>query len=159
MTNPSDATAWMKELSQRIALQVRTTRDKQGLSAAELAERTNGAITRDTIANIESRKQRPINVAELIILAKALGVPPLSLIYPYLVDSPVDDAPGMSATNGEAALAFCGYLETDDDTDLLPLFRLHDAREWYRDDSSPEARQSLKSAVRAAKSRGWTVSS
>src|SRR5690349_13313085 len=75
MTSPADLRA-------QIASAVRATREERGLSASALAEATGGVVTRDTIANLESGRKRVIDVAELIVLAKALDVSPLSLIYP-----------------------------------------------------------------------------
>lgn len=111
------------------------------MSASALADATGGAITRDTIANLESGRKRVIDVAEVIVLAKALGVAPLSLIYPP------------SPSNAEAALAFSGY--DNDDDPLKALYHLHDAREWLAFDDTAPARQGFKMARHAAKRTGW----
>lgn len=129
------------ELLARVVQAIRDLRTKQKLSAAALADLTDGAITRDTIANLESGRKRVIDVAELIVIAKALGVPPISLIYP------IDPA------NASAALAFCGY--DDEDSPMKPLFHLHDARMWFVDDDSAPARQGYRIALRAARKAGW----
>ncbi|EUA15171.1 helix-turn-helix family protein [Mycobacterium kansasii 732] len=125
----------------QIASAVRAAREKRDLSASALADATDGAITRDTIANLESGRKRVIDVGEVIILAKALGVSPLSLIYPP------------SPSNAEAALAFSGY-DNDDDV-MKDLYHLHDAREWLTFDDTAPARQGYRTALRAAKRAGW----
>lgn len=130
------------ELRARVVQAIRALRDEQDLSAAALADRTGGLITRDTIANLESGRKRVIDIAEVIVIAKALGVPPLSLIYP------TDPA------NASAALAFCGY--DDEDSPMKPLFHLHDARMWFVDDDSAPARQGYRIALRAARKAGWS---
>ncbi|WP_100480096.1 helix-turn-helix domain-containing protein [Mycobacteroides abscessus] len=136
------------ELRARVVQSIRQLRDDQKLSAAALADRTGGLITRDTIANLESGRKRVIDVAELIAIAKGLGVSPLSLIYPPDPD------------NASAALAFCGY--DNDDDPVKPLYRLHDARKWYdRKRNDPDeaerlsARSSLGQAEREARKLGW----
>ncbi|WP_080691676.1 helix-turn-helix domain-containing protein [Mycobacterium avium] len=72
---------WSKQLRAHIASAIRDAREKRGMSASALADATEGVITRDTIANLESGRKRVIDIAELIVLAKALEVPPVSLIY------------------------------------------------------------------------------
>lgn len=129
------------QIRAQIASAVRATREKRGLSASALADATEGVITRDTIANLESGRKRVIDVGEVVVLAKALGVSPLSLIYPP------------SPSNAEAALAFSGY---DNDDDLMKdLYHLHDAREWLAFDDTAPARQGYRIALRAAKKAGW----
>ena len=129
------------QIRAQIASAVRATREKRGLSASALADATEGVITRDTIANLESGRKRVIDVGEVVVLAKALGVSPLSQIYPP------------SPSNAEAALAFSGY---DNDDDLMKdLYHLHDAREWLAFDDTAPARQGYRIALRAAKKAGW----
>ncbi|ULE34377.1 helix-turn-helix domain-containing protein [Mycobacterium sp. IDR2000157661] len=111
------------------------------MSASALADATEGVITRDTIANLESGRKRVIDVGEVIVLAKALGVSPLSLIYPP------------SPSNAEGALAFSGY--DNDDDPMKDLYHLHDAREWLAFDDAAPARQGYRIALRAAKKAGW----
>jgi transcriptional regulator with XRE-family HTH domain len=111
------------------------------MSASALADATEGVITRDTIANLESGRKRVIDIAELIVLAKALGVAPLSLIYPP------------SPSNADAALAFSGY--NDDEGPMKDLYHLHDAREWLAFDDTAPARQGFTMAHRIAKRAGW----
>jgi transcriptional regulator with XRE-family HTH domain len=129
------------DIRTQIAQAVRVTRDARGLSLIALAEATGGLITRDTIANLESGRKRVIDVGEVIVLAKALGVAPLSLIYPP------------SPSNAEAALAFSGY--DNDDDPMKDLYHLHDAREWLAFDDTAPARQGYRIALRAAKRAGW----
>lgn len=139
------------ELRARVVQSIRQLRADRELSAAALADLTGGLITRDTIANLESGRKRVIDVAELIVIAKALGVPPLSLIYP-------------DPTQDDSALWFAGYIEDDDGNDLLPLYRLYDARKWYdehRNDPDERerlnARSTLGQAKREVRKLGWTV--
>ncbi|MGV9800493.1 helix-turn-helix domain-containing protein [Mycobacterium sp. NPDC003449] len=152
---------WARDLNARIRQAIRDEREKQGLSAAAVAERTNGFMSRDTLANLESGRKRAVDVPELIVLAHALGVSPLSLIYPDLVDVEVEARPGVTMSAGDAALAFAGYL---DDDPLMTLYDLRSARKWYdRKRNDPDeserddARQSLGQAERIARQQGWKV--
>lgn len=137
-TNPP---TWPDELRAQIVSAIRARRDDRKMSLNALADATEGAITRDTIANLESGRKRVIDVAELIVLAKALDVSPLSLIYPP------------SPSNAAPALTFSGY--DNDDGPMKVLYHLHDAREWFETDDSTPARQGYRFALRAAKKAGW----
>lgn len=98
-------------MNRRIARAVRDARGDE-LSAQDLADKTKELghhITRDTIANLESGRKKSVDVAELIILAKALGVAPISLIYPDLLHGEVEDVPGHTATTENAILTFVGH--------------------------------------------------
>lgn len=153
--------SWRDDVNARIARAIKAARgDRSAQVIADETARLGFPITRDTIANIENGRKKSVDVPELIVLAKALGVPPLSLIYPDLVDSPVEAYPGVDKASGDAALSFCGY----DDEDMRMLFDLRNAREQYErygmSDNEIErdnARQTLSMAVRYARKQGWEV--
>lgn len=152
---------WRDDVNARIARAIKDARgDRSAQVIADETARLGFPITRDTIANIENGRKKSVDVPELIILAKALGVPPLRLIYPDLVDSPCEVYPGVDSTSGDAALAFSGY----DDEDMRMLFDLRAARDQYErygmSDNELErdnARQTLSMAVRYARKQGWEV--
>lgn len=76
---------WSAELTRSIAVQVRLKRKALGWSAQALANRCDAAgfpIPRSTIAKLESGRRDSISIAELMILARALGVAPIDLICP-----------------------------------------------------------------------------
>ncbi|WJR33394.1 helix-turn-helix transcriptional regulator [Mycobacteroides immunogenum] len=155
---PDDA--WSDRLCDQIAQAIREKRG--GVSAAELARRTNGQMSRDMIANLETRKKRPITVPELIILADALGVAPLSLIYPRTGN--VEAAPGHEPVPGiDATLWFAGY-NHHDDNEMVDVYRYADARAQYEeyklDPDEAErlsARSLLGQAKRHVRKQGWAV--
>lgn len=148
-------------MNARIARAIKDARGQKSAQViADETERLGLRLTRDTIANIENGRKKSVEVPELIILAKALGVPPLSLIYPDLVDTPVEALPGVDKTSGDAALSFCGY----DDDHMRMLFDLRAAREqferWGMSDNEmmrDNARTTLVGAERAARRQGWVV--
>jgi transcriptional regulator with XRE-family HTH domain len=154
MTQNEWATTWRRRIGQA----VRDTRDGKRYTAEQVAERATALgypLTRDTVINVELGRKKTLDICEIVILAKVLDVAPLSLLYPDLVDTPVEALPGVdNTTGGDAALAFCGY---DEKGPMMALFRLHDSRAWYDFDKSQAARNSLLQGIRAANDRGWTV--
>lgn len=129
------------------------------MSGAALAEATGGLITRDTIANLESGRKRVIDIAELIVLAKALDVAPVSLLYARSGD--VEQSPGVVTSGLDATLWFAGYSE---DSDMLDVYRYADARAQYEDyRQDPDeaerlsARSTLGQAKRHVRKQGWVV--
>lgn len=148
-------------MNARIARAIKHARGERSAQViADETARLGFPITRDTLANIENGRKKSVDVPELIVLAKALGVPPLSVIYPDLVDTPVEALPGVNMTSGDAALEFCGY----DDDDMRMLFDLHSARTQYErfgmsdnEVQRDNARQTLGMAVRYARKQGWEV--
>ncbi|OBB95388.1 helix-turn-helix domain-containing protein [Mycobacterium sp. 852002-40037_SCH5390672] len=92
---------WHRATAERIGKAVLKYRRDAGLTAQQLAERCKQLgvpIHRTTITKIEKGRNR-FDVGELLILAAALEVPPLVLLYPELPDGDVElipDRPGSS---------------------------------------------------------------
>lgn len=82
----SSAKRWETELSRRIGAAVQARRKAMGLTAQQLAERTKGLgyhVTRVAISKIEGNlRAGKLDVAELLVLAAALDIPPALLLYP-----------------------------------------------------------------------------
>lgn len=129
------AKAWELDLAQRVGEAVQARRKALKMTAQRLAERTaelGYPITRVAISKIESNKRAgKLDVAELIVLAKGLEMPPILLLYPgfpdgydatvdkrsgpgepYTVDfaGDVETLPGKSDSSREAVLWFSGRL-------------------------------------------------
>lgn len=158
MTSPP-TNAWSDQLRAHVASAIRARREERGLSASALADGTGGVITRDTIANLESGRKRVLDIAELIVLAKALGVAPISLLYARTND--VEQSPGVVMSGLDATLWFAGYAE---DNEMMDLYRYADARaqyEEYRQDPDEaerlSARSTLGQAKRHVRKQGWAV--
>ncbi|MDM2549944.1 helix-turn-helix transcriptional regulator [Mycobacteroides abscessus] len=156
MTMPSD---WSSQLRAHVAAAVQARRKQLDMSAAALADATDGFITRDTIANLESGRKRVIDIAELIVLAKALDVPPVSLLYPRT--DHVEQSPGVVTSGLDATLWFAGYSE---DSDMWDVYRYADARaqyDVYKQDPDEAERLSARSLIGQAKrnvrKQGWAV--
>lgn len=133
------------------------------MSASALADATAGVISRDTIANLESGRKRVIDVAELIVLAKALDVAPVSLLYARTSD--VEQSPGVVTSGLDATLWFVGYdPDPYSDSDMMDVYRYADARHWYEehreDPDEPtrlNARSTLGQAKRQVRKQGWST--
>jgi len=81
-------------VTRRVAQRVRSLRSQRGWSArrlaAECAQAGLPALTRGTIAKIESGVRKSVSAEEVAALARAFGVTPTSLMGAGLVESPAD---------------------------------------------------------------------
>ncbi len=114
MTQPS----WAEDTTRRIAAAVKAVRGKR--STQWLADRTaelGHPISRTAISNLEVGRKRAVDVPELIVLARALGVPPLLLLYPAMSAGEVEVLPGHRTSSWAAAQWVAGrapYQATDE---------------------------------------------
>lgn len=100
---------WADELHGRVATAIK--RARSGRSAQWLADETDGLgfpISRAAIANYESGRKKGLDLGELLVLAAALRVPPLVLLFPDLPDGSVEALPGLTVDSWEAAAWFSG---------------------------------------------------
>jgi transcriptional regulator with XRE-family HTH domain len=122
--NPA-AKAWEIELADRVGKAVQVRRKAMKLTAQQLAQRTADLgypVTRVAISKIETNKRAgKIDVAELIVLAKALEMPPVLLLYPGFpegYDATVDETYGpLRSVQGDTGqdpytVTFDGDVET-----------------------------------------------
>ncbi|WP_147978996.1 helix-turn-helix domain-containing protein [Streptomyces sp. MS191] len=102
---------WASRLAQITASQVRRYRELREMSAQQLAEACadlGHPIQRSVIANLENGRRGQVSVAEVIVLAVALKVPPIYLIYPCGLVEDMEGAPGLVSDPYEWALWFSG---------------------------------------------------
>ncbi|MFD5425245.1 helix-turn-helix domain-containing protein [Streptomyces sp. NPDC127084] len=88
---------WATRLALSIATEVRRHRQRRKMSAQQLSDRCGELglpIQRSVLANLESGRRTTINVAEVLVLAAALGVPPGELIFPVGNSPVVEILPG-----------------------------------------------------------------
>lgn len=103
-------TTWSDETTRRIGEQIKALRGKSR-SAQWLADRTaelGHPVSRTAISEFETNKRKSIAVTDLAVIAAALNVPPITLIYPDLPDGRVETLPGTEATSIVAAQWFSG---------------------------------------------------
>ncbi|WP_327041348.1 helix-turn-helix domain-containing protein [Micromonospora ureilytica] len=87
---------WSVLLTRRVAAEVRYWREQRGISALQLAKKTaelGYQLPRSVLANLENNRRDTVTVAELLILAAALDVPPVLLIAPVGRESDIEMLP------------------------------------------------------------------
>ena len=130
------AKRWQEATAARIGRAVQAHRTRVGMSVTQLAEATTNLgfpIHRVAIGKIESgNRLGKLDTSELIILAKALGVEPLSLLYPDMIDGDVEVTPDQHASSVQAVKWFCGRDE-DAHTSLRTYWDYERERERQRD--------------------------
>lgn len=103
---------WELSLSKRVGETVQRLRIELGLTAMQLSERTRGLgypISRVAISKIENNSRAgKLDVAEWMVLAYALDVPPGALLYPELPDGSVEVLPGWVLPSWVAMLSLDG---------------------------------------------------
>jgi transcriptional regulator with XRE-family HTH domain len=138
-----DAEEWRAQLAGGVARRVRRYRLKRGLSVQKLAdicaEEYGLPIKRTVLANFEAGRRPALSVAELLILARILQVPPVLLLFPVGQETGSEVLPGTSVDTWSAAKWFTGETEaipgeTEErqETEPVRLYREHEqvVEEW-----------------------------
>jgi transcriptional regulator with XRE-family HTH domain len=100
-----------------IAGEIRRYRHERGMSAQKLAnecERLGFPIPRNVLANLEHGRREAVSVAELLVLAAALRIPPVLLVVPVARQESTEMLPGMETPTWHAALWWRGDLVLED---------------------------------------------
>lgn len=112
-----DAKAWQKDAAERAGAAILAARNRAGLTAVQLADKTRELgypIHRVAISKIENgTREGKLDVAELVVLAYALNTPALELLYPAMPDGPVRVTPKMVVPSWRAATTFSGERNPD----------------------------------------------
>jgi transcriptional regulator with XRE-family HTH domain len=106
------AKAWELELSRRVGEAVQTRRKALKLTAQQLAQRTRDLgypVSRVAISKIEGNlRAGKLDIAELLVLAVALEIPPALLLFPTFPDGTVELLPGSRPSTLKARAWICG---------------------------------------------------
>lgn len=131
MTQPS----WPEQVISVVAERIKHYRQERELSAQQLAntcKEIGYTIPRSVIANLESGRRETVNLPELLVLAQALGVPPILLIFPLGRADRVEVLPGHDEDTWRAVQWFTGEVpdgllpgEQHLDGSLVNVFREH----------------------------------
>lgn len=135
--------AWHRATAARIGKAVGDRRRASGMTAQQLAERCaqlGVPIHRTTITKIENGRPR-FDLGELMVLAAALDVAPVSLIYPDLPDGEVEALPGEKVSSIVALLRFTGEFDRVAKSEPAKLARL--SRELFEQRVSQKGRRRL----------------
>src|SRR6476660_6914974 len=108
-----DAKAWELKLAGRVGDAVKRRRKALGLTAVQLADKTRDLgypITRVAITKIETNKRAgKLDIAEVLVLAVALEIPPALLLFPNFPDNDgVELLPSYRAWPPAAVRWLCG---------------------------------------------------
>jgi transcriptional regulator with XRE-family HTH domain len=120
MTDEPKEIDWSASLTLGVATEVKRHRGRLGISAQQLAERCKELgmpIQRSVLSNLESGRRTTITVAEVLILAAALEVPPITLFAPAGYVDSVRVLPFVEVATYDAIRYFSGTA-TLPDTDI-----------------------------------------
>jgi hypothetical protein len=81
------------------------------MSAQDVADETkrlDRPISRDQLTSYEIGRRSSLDVADLLVIAAALGTSPLALLFPGNPDQPVEMLPGQTETTLAASMWFVG---------------------------------------------------
>jgi transcriptional regulator with XRE-family HTH domain len=149
---------WAKAVTLDVAREVRRYRKMRGMSTERLAARCaelGSPIHRSVLANLESGRRENITVPDLVTLGRALGVPPILLLYPVGYADTVEVLPGREVHPWDGIRWFTGEIPDldggqDDRSSPISLFSLHHTfvSQWSREQEAAAA------AMKAARETG-----
>ncbi|WP_405818157.1 helix-turn-helix domain-containing protein [Streptomyces sp. NBC_01390] len=126
---------WPTAFTGRIAQRLRDARKAAGLTMAEVAQgcadRGLPEFTEHSMKNLESGRKTSITVADLVVLADVLGVPPVTLLFPLGSSATVEVLPGREVSTWDAVAWFTGESPLEGPApegtarDVLDVFRQH----------------------------------
>lgn len=102
---------WENRHVAQIGAAVQRRRKALKLSAQQLSALTDQLglkLTRQSITDMENGRRRYVTTAELAILAVALKIPPILLLFPGFPDGLVEVVPGTETRSEDAASWFSG---------------------------------------------------
>lgn len=145
---------WNEEMVRRFGLAAKTARGQR--SAQWLSDRTAALgqrVSPTVIAKLDSgHRGSVLQVWEMVVIAAALEVPPLSLLYPDQMGGPVDWLPGRTVISARPVRWFVGDEVEQDDGKLdgYDMARL-------REDESVEVRRRRRKShpLRVARQYLW----
>lgn len=106
-----DKNEWPERFTQGIAGEIKRRRESRGWSFQQLADactKLGYPTLRTTLANLENGRRKSITVHELIVIAEALDVPAVELMFPGLPEGEVEYLPGQSRHAWDALERFTG---------------------------------------------------
>ncbi|GAA4980706.1 hypothetical protein GCM10023205_57210 [Yinghuangia aomiensis] len=92
-----DAAGWSTQLLEAVGTQVRNYRKQLGMTAQDLADacaELGLEIPVKAVTNIETGRRASLGVGELLVLARALNVGPVGLVFPLGHRATVEAFPG-----------------------------------------------------------------
>lgn len=128
-------TQWPAELTARIARALREARKAAGLTMGDVArrcaERGLAEITEHSLKNLETGRKSSLAIADFLVLADVLGVPPVTLLFPLGTSATVEVLPARQVSTWDALSWFTGEVPSMQPApegtaqNLLDTFRTH----------------------------------
>jgi transcriptional regulator with XRE-family HTH domain len=126
---------WPAAFTARVVQAMREARQAAGLTMSGLAQgcadRGYTEITEQTIKNLETGRRAGMTIADFVVLADVLGVPPVTLLFPLGASPTVEVLPGREVSAWDAVAWFTGDTPLAQPAsegtprELLELFRAH----------------------------------
>jgi transcriptional regulator with XRE-family HTH domain len=114
---------------------MREVRRTAGLTMADIAQgcadRGHSEIKEQTIKNLETGRRASMSLADFVVLADVLGVPPVALLFPLGTSAVVEVLPGRETSTWDALAWFTGETPSSQPApegtaqSLLDIFRSH----------------------------------
>jgi transcriptional regulator with XRE-family HTH domain len=150
-----EQTTWAKREAAGIGERVAHYRSAAKITAQQLAERCAALglpeISRVVIAKLETGRREAVSTAELKVLAAALGVPPVLLLFPLGQAQAVEALPGRAVHPWDGIRWFTGEVQELDGQEgsesPISLFSLHHhlVSQW------PQEQAAAAAAMKAAR--------
>lgn len=102
---------WAEEYTAGIADEIKRRRTVNKQSAQWLSDRTaelGHRVGRSRISDLEAKRRKRMDITELIVLAEALRIPPVELLFPGLVTGQTEFLPGQTTMTWHALRHFTG---------------------------------------------------
>jgi transcriptional regulator with XRE-family HTH domain len=102
---------WERELARGVGKRIAYYRRERRVSAETLAAACTALglpMSRPVIAKIENQLRGVLTVAELLVIAQALQVPPAALLFGHGLDDAIQVLPGNSMSPWKALQWFAG---------------------------------------------------
>ncbi|AEW95199.1 MULTISPECIES: helix-turn-helix domain-containing protein [Streptomycetaceae] len=126
---------WAAAFTARVAQAIREARKAAGLTMGEVAQgcadRGLAEITEHSLKNLELGRKSSLTIADLVVLADVLNVPPVLLLFPLGTAPTVEALPGRTISTWDALAWFTGEAALDEPAaegtarDVLDRFRQH----------------------------------
>lgn len=114
---------------------MREARKAAGLTMGDVAQgcadRGLTEITEQSVKNLESGRKASMTIADFVVLADVLGVPPVTLLFPLGTSATVEVLPGREVSTWDALAWFTGETAMDEPApegtsrNALDAFRNH----------------------------------
>jgi hypothetical protein len=135
---------WGEAMANRVGEMIRTRREADDKSGQWLSDRTaelGNRVSRSTISELETGRRKSITIEDLIVLAAALRIAPLILLYPDGGDcDEIEYLPGQIVERVTATRRFTGISQEIIDNYEKAVSELLEASRELRDHAKEAAR-------------------